>query len=217
MARRNITAEFTSLGGWLPKKRSLQRFFNRDLLTTLTVGLFTALAVFLSEHVPEQLHWFGVVMVALSNAALGVALTIWWEKSRADTRNRTEAKRIDRDIENEIQRISENWRQLIHAVSTLVGQPPPEFIRAVQFLLGNHQVYVESRLTQYALQKDQLGFNSRAFLIEKRERLMQIQADAAEVLVGTRDKGVLIDMFRQVSPAVMDKVLEDSNSPDQLN
>lgn len=205
----------TTLGRWLPRKQGLKRFANRELLAVLMFGLFTGLAITLGEQVPRDFHWFGLGIVALSNLALGVAFTLWWEKSRAESRNRATAMRIDREIEEEILRISDNWQQTIHAVGTLVGKPDPEFIKAIQYILGNHQTYVASTLRSYALEIDGLGYSSRAFLKEKRERLTQVQTDVAEVLVGMpRDNGALIQIFSAVNPEAMERVLEGAKGPE---
>ncbi len=193
-----------ALGSWLPKRNRIGKFFSKDLFVVCVVLVFTGLTVASVEYLPVEMNWLKILLTSFINIILGWAIGHWWTESIRDKRYREEANRIDNRIEDEMQRVAENWQQTIHALRSLVPEPQPEFLEATHYLLGNQQNFVENSIHRWALEIDRLGFDSQDFLAEKRQRFRQIKCAISEILrtLPRESKGHLYKLFNELDPSV---------------
>lgn len=173
----DITAE-PSLRQWLPGIRRLKSLSSRSFFYVLIAAVFTALFLFMDEFLLSKA---GSV---LSSAFFGLMLNHWWSEFSKGDAERKEAIELDDRVEEEIQRISEHWKQAIHSLKSLINDDPgSEFIRASRYFIGLQMNLVSGRIERAALRMDQLGFNSEAFLAEKQERLAKVKDSAFKLVM----------------------------------
>lgn len=111
---------------------------------------------------------------------LGFVLSRWWSDHQQGDRRRIETIRIDDEIEEEIQSISEDWQQVLNSMNLV--NPTPEFLRAARFLLSAQLNSVRGRMQRMALEIDKLGYSSIDFLDEKKQRFVQIREKIDELI-----------------------------------
>lgn len=80
--------------------------------------------------------------------------------------------------EDYIHHIATDWQGTIHAILSLADDAPEDFIKAVQYLLGNQHNKAREEIKRFAIEIDRLGFNSQAFLREKLLRFEMIQKES---------------------------------------
>ena len=213
MTRKRDEKGRSTQGRWLPSERRLRAFVNKQFLLTWFFGAFAFLVIALGERVPPELKLYTVALSALVTVALGVTADSWWHESTAVSKNRQLALNICYRMEEEMRRISGNWRQIILALRTLVTNPDPEFIKATEYLIGSQQAAAESTLQGFASEIDRLGFDPQEFQKEMRERFVQLKAQALETLATMPgEESPLLQIFRKVEPELTSKVLENKNN-----
>lgn len=166
-----------SLRLWLPGVRRWKSLSSIWFFLLVIAASFTAVFLFL-----EDTQWSKAGGI-LSSAFFGLMLNHWWSEFTKGDAQRRKAIEVDDKIEEEIQRISEHWQQAIHSLKSLLNDDPgADFIKASRYFIGLQMNMVRGRIERAALQMDQLGFNSGAFLREKRERLDTVNKGALEVV-----------------------------------
>jgi hypothetical protein len=115
--------------------------------------------------------------LTLASTFLGWALGNWWAAISEGDKKFKEAHLIDQRAEEEIQRISENWAQIIQSLKSLgvLEKKEEGFLKASHFYIGNEQNSVRGNIERMALKVGQLGFSSRDFIHEKNARFMEIR------------------------------------------
>ena len=167
-----------SLRKWLPGVRRSKSLSSKSFFLVLIAAAFTALFLFMDVGLLSKA---GSV---LSSAFFGLMINHWWSEFLRGDAERREAIELDDRVEEEIQRISEHWKQAIHSLKTLTNDNPhPEFIKASRYFIGQQMNLVIGRIERSALRMDQLGFNSDAFLAEKKERLTKVKDNALKVVI----------------------------------
>ena len=117
---------------------------------------------------------------SIASVFLGFVLSRWWSDYQQGDHRRLETIRIDDEIEEEIQSISEDWQQVLNSMN--LTNPTPEFLRAARFLLSAQLNSVRGRMQRMALEIDKLGYLSIDFLDEKRQRFVQIREKIDELI-----------------------------------
>lgn len=169
------------LRSWMPVKKVNESALNSSLAVTLVAVFFVSIFLFAVSMMPESPHlWLFQMGSTLASAVLGFGLSNWWAEWRRGDQRRSSASKIDDEIEEEIQWISENLQQTINSITVLEQDADPQFLRAVRFMLGSQLHSVRSRIRKSALAIDRLGYNSGDFLAEKHQRfiVMGRQVDA---------------------------------------
>ena len=70
----------------------------------------------------------------------------------------------------------------IRSSINLLDNPHDEFLKATHFMLQTQIGSVEEKISQMALQVDQLGYSSSAFLEEKKARYIEIRTKVRELV-----------------------------------
>lgn len=167
-----------SLRQWLPGVRHSKSLSSKSFFLVLISAAFTALFLFMDVGLLTKA---GSV---LSSAFFGLMINHWWSEFMRGDAERREVIELDDRVEEEIQRISEHWKQAVHALKALTDDNPhPEFIRASRYFIGQHMNMVSGHIERSALRMDQLGFNSDAFFAEKKKRLSKVKHNALEVVL----------------------------------
>ena len=181
---------------WLPGVRHSKSLSSKAFFFVLIAVAFTALFLFIDEG-----FWSKVGSV-LSSAFFGLMLNHWWSEFLRGDAERREAIELDDRVEEEIQRISEHWRQAIHALKALINENPhPEFVRASGYFIGQQMNMASGRIERAALRMDKLGFSSSVFLAEKEEQLTKVKNNAFKVVMSMpKDTNIelLLELFADV-------------------
>lgn len=160
-------------GSWLVNAgKSVQsKRFTSPLFVLVVVftGLFLA-SLFLFEAieiVTPELQSMKLIVSSLFAVSLGFVLSVWWNATaRFDAKIR-EAQRIDKEYREHLMSFSDSLFDIINALNTLAAKPPPPFIVATEFLLGEYVHLLQSQLQRYGDYIAGLGFDATAFLDEK--------------------------------------------------
>ena len=186
----NQTAEETGrLRSWLPKRNTRESAINGSFFLIIVSLLFTCLFIFLQFTIAEpQKQWLPTIGSTLSSVFLGFCLSNWWSLWQSGDTKRVNAIKIDDQIEEEIQWISENWKQIFNTINSF-GQPNEEFIGAAKYLLSAQIGAVQGRMQRMALMIDRLGYSSEKFFAEKRERFVRIRNEVEVLVRDLPDKG----------------------------
>ena len=206
MAEKNIdNSDALKLRSWLPHKRPVDSFRKRSFFVVGVAALFTILFMAVDAVAGPTSQWLTKGGITLSSIFLGFALSTWWvDLTRGDS-ERAEAIRVDDRVEEEIQRVSENWQQTVHSLYCLPSaELSPDFIQAVRYFVGAQQNYVQGCMQRMALRIDQLGYDSQEFLKEKRRRFYDTKREVHELVVKTMARegqnDSLVDFFNDSGP-----------------
>lgn len=160
-------------GEWLHQARQelKSNMFTTPAFALLVIFiLLFAGTIYLLEQMPVltgPLYAVKVVVTTLFAVSLGFILSVWWSKgARFDERIR-EAERIDIEYRELLMSFSDSLFDIINALNTLSAKPPPPFVIATDFLLGEYVHLLHSRLQRYGDYIAGLGFDATGFLDEK--------------------------------------------------
>lgn len=174
----NITEEGKTqkLRNWLPEKSLRESAFTGNFFLVIVALIFTLLFLIIDANSEAKTYpWIISIGATLSSIFLGFCLNNWWTQWQTGDVKRVDAIRIDDQIEEEIQWISDNWQQIINSLN-LYKEPSEEFLHATKYLLNAQLNSVQSRIQKMALEIDRLGYTSSTFLEEKQQRFVQIRA-----------------------------------------
>lgn len=181
------------LRAWLPKRTvrnsGLNGRFVLILVAAVFTAVFTALFTKLSLHggvitdAPsvEGIRWVYETGSILASVFLGFCASTWWSDWKTGDRNQLSVVEIDNKIEEEMHWISINLSHIRSSIN-LLENPHEEFLRATHFMLQTQIGSVEEKISQMALQVDQLGYSSSAFLEEKKHRYIEIRTKVRELV-----------------------------------
>ncbi len=160
-------------GDWIHDARKGLKsniFSNPTFALLLIFFILFAGSTYLFENmqvVAGPLYAIKIVITSLFAVTLGFLTSVWWSKSaRFDERVR-EAERIDAEYRELLMSFSDSLFDIINALNTLSTKPPPPFVVATEFLLGEYVHLLHSRLQRYGDYVAGLGFDATAFLDEK--------------------------------------------------
>lgn len=160
-------------GVWLKIARSKlkQNKFNNPQFALLFVfSLLFVGSAFLFESIGMlygALYAIKIIITSLFAVTLGFLLSIWWSKiSRFDDILK-EAELIDREYRELLISYSDSLFDIINALNTLSKDPPPSFVVATEFMLGEYIHLLQSRLHRYGDYIAGLGLDATDFLDEK--------------------------------------------------
>lgn len=172
------------LRGWLPSWMARGSAFNRRFILVVVAIIVTCLFSALGMTNPPDggvAFWLYEVGVVFSSVFLGFSLSNWWTAWDKGDDNRLAAEKIDDKVEEEIQWISENLKQIANSVS-LLKDPPEGFFQATRFMLTAQLTAVSGRIERMVLEIDRLGYNSGDFLEEKKKRFGEIHTRVRELM-----------------------------------
>jgi hypothetical protein len=188
-------------GDWIHearKKLHSNMFSNPSFALLLVFFALFCGSIFLFENmqvVSGPLYAMKVVVTSLFAVTLGFITSVWWSKSaRFDERVR-EAQRIDAEYRELLMSFSDSLFDIINALNTLSKKPPPPFIVATDFLLGEYVHLLQSRLQRYGDYIAGLGFDASDFLDEKMRIFEGIRERASLSIEGmpTELESVFVD------------------------
>jgi len=170
------------LRSWLPEKSLRESAFTGNFFLVIVAVIFTVLFLSVDPKSEDGTHsWIISIGTTLSSIFLGFCLNNWWTQWQRGDVKRVDAIRVDDQIEEEIQWISDNWQQIINSLN-LYKDPSEEFLHATKYLLNAQLNAVQSRIQKMALEIDRLGYTSSAFLEEKQQRFVQIRAIVSSLI-----------------------------------
>ena len=174
--------DVVALRGWLPKRLARESAFNRHFFLIWVALVFTVMFAASSIGAEENAYaWMYEIGVVLASAFFGFCLSNWWSAWDKGDDDRANAEKIDDKLEEEIQWISENLKQIANSVS-LLKKPEEGFLDATRFMLTAQLTAVGGRIERMALDIDRLGYNSGAFLEEKKRRFTEIHARVRDLM-----------------------------------
>jgi hypothetical protein len=160
-------------GVWLTIARSKlkQNRFNTPQFALLIIfSLLFAGSVFLFESIDMlygPLYAMKIIVTSLFAVTLGFLLSIWWSKIARFDDKLKEAELIDREYRELLISYSDSLFDIINALNTLSTNPPPPFVVATDFMLGEYIHLLQSRLHRYGDRIAGLGLDATDFLDEK--------------------------------------------------
>jgi len=99
--------------------------------------------------------------------SLGFIMSVWWSSAARFGEKLKEAERIDREYRELLLSFSDSLFDIINALNTLAKDPPPAFVVATEFLLGEYIHTLQSQLQRYGDYVAGLGLDATDFLDEK--------------------------------------------------
>mgnify|MGYP001814211572 FL=1 len=138
-------------------------------LVVVFAALFVA-SLFLFEAIEiltPELQSAKLIVSSLFAVSLGFILSVWWNATARFDATIREAERIDREYREHLMSFSDSLFDIINALNTLAAKPPPPFVVATEFLLGEYVHLLQSQLQRYGDYIAGLGFDATAFLDEK--------------------------------------------------
>lgn len=160
-------------GEWIEQARKSLKsnmFSNPTFALLLIFIVLFAGSVYLFENMQVlagPLYAIKIMVTSLFAVTLGFIMSVWWQKTaRFDERVR-EAQRIDAEYRELLLSFSDSLFDIINALNTLSTKPPPPFVVATEFLLGEYVHLLHSRLQRYGDYVAGLGFDATLFLDEK--------------------------------------------------
>ena len=177
------------LRAWLPKRTVRNSGINARFVLILVAAAFTALFTKLSLHggvsigdvQGEDIRWIYETGSILASVFLGFCASTWWTDWKTGDRQQLSVVEIDNKIEEEMHWISINLSHIRSSIN-LLDNPHEEFLKATHFMLQTQIGSVEEKISQMALQVDQLGYSSSAFLEEKKVRYIEIRTKVRELV-----------------------------------
>ncbi|MDE0001475.1 MAG: hypothetical protein OXQ29_02110 [Rhodospirillaceae bacterium] len=188
---------------WLPRRMARQSALNRHFFLVIVAFLFAIMfsVAGMTNLVDENVRafaWLLEIGVVFSSIFLGFCLNNWWTAWDKGDEARIAAEKIDDKLEEEIQWISENLKQIANSVS-LLKEPHEAFFEATRFMLTAQLTAVGGRIERMALEIDRLGYNSGEFLEEKRQRFKEIHSRVRELMNLVPKESGLQDIDKAVS------------------
>jgi len=160
-------------GEWLATARSKlkqNKFSNPQFALLIIFSSLFAGSAFLFESIDilyGPLYAMKIVVTSLFAVTLGFMLSIWWTKISLFDEKLKEAELIDREYRELLISYSDSLFDIINALNTLSKDPPPPFVVATEFLLGEYIHLLQSRLHRYGDHIAGLGLDATDFLDEK--------------------------------------------------
>jgi hypothetical protein len=160
-------------GEWLAIARSKlkqNKFSNPQFGLLVVFCILFAGSEFLFESIDVlygPLYAMKVIITSLFAVTLGFLLSVWWVKVAGFDDKLKEAELIDREYRELLISYSDSLFDIINALNTLSTNPPPPFVVATEFLLGEYIHLLQSRLHRYGDHIAGLGLDATDFLDEK--------------------------------------------------
>lgn len=177
------------LRAWLPKRTVRNSGLNAKFVLILVAAVFTAIFTKLSmdggvlsagDQVAD-IRWIYETGGILASVFLGFCASTWWTDWKTGDRQQLSVVEIDNKIEEEMHWISINLSHIRSSIN-LLDDPHEEFLKATHFMLQTQIGSVEEKISQMALQVDQLGYSSSEFLDEKKTRYIEIRTKVRELV-----------------------------------
>ena len=199
------TQKTPKLRDWLPEKNIRESIFTGNFCLIFVVMLLTCIFISADFVMPtsevsngepdatSMVRVFLRIGSTVTSIFLGFVLSNWWTEWKRGDRNRAEAIRIDNQVEQELHKISEHWKQTVHAIRTLRGKERTSgFTTAVKYQFGVHYIFMAGYIREMALEIDRLGYKSEMFLEEKMQRFSNMRKQILS-LVGHMPQKLDID------------------------
>ena len=216
-------------GDWINaarKKLKSNMFSSPTFALLLVFFLLFCGSIFLFENmqvVAGPLYAVKVIITSLFAVTLGFITSVWWSKSARFDERVKEAQRIDAEYRELLMSFSDSLFDIINALNTLSKQPPPPFVVATDFLLGEYVHLLQSRLQRYGDYIAGLGFDASDFLDEKMRIFEGIRERASLSIEGmpTELESVFVDSLsldmRNLSDAAAQRQQELRNKLEKLD
>lgn len=217
-------ANKSSIEDWLPRKKFRESIKFETLWLTIIMAIFTLIFILLGSpedskpSSPSPLVEIGSV---LSSIMFGFLLNNCWKEWENGNSDRREARKISDEVNQELDRNTAELQQQLNSLTRFSGIADHQ---AASFFLSQQHLRTEQYIQKKARDIDNLGYDARAFLKEKRERFLDIRKLAKELVSRlsssvTEDIGEVWDQFADQIGGGLQLIgqSEESRSPDTGN
>jgi hypothetical protein len=214
---------------WLTKPSFTASLKTQEFLHIAVGFLFTLIFIVIdmffggdANNFPHKEAALVTGALTLASTYLGWAIGNWWAAISEGDKKFKEAQSIDHRAEEEIQRISENWAQIIQSLKALgvLNDGDTGFLKASHFYIGNQQNSVRGSIERMALKIGQLGFSSDGFIQEKNARFTQIREATLKLvraLPQSSDTDPMVMLFSDVGPLLPEVAQAKANGDKNKN
>lgn len=160
-------------GAWIQTAR--QKLKMRRVRTPMFALLIVFLSLFAGslflfenmDVISGPIYAAKIIISSLFAVSLGFIMSVWWSSAARFDEKLKEAERIDREYRELLLSFSDSLFDIINALNTLAKDPPPPFVVATEFLLGEYIHTLQSQLQRYGDHVAGLGLDATDFLDEK--------------------------------------------------
>ena len=219
-------------GSWLPEKKLRESIRAETFFATVAALIVTSMFVYLDFGVPHPLIEIGSVFTSI---ALGFCINNCWREWEKGDEKRAEAIDIDKRVDEEIRKVSEDLQQQLSALRILPEERSAESRKMVVYFLSQRKIYVRGYVHKMADDIRGRDYDYQAFLEEKRIRFNEIQmlansligeiyssAAANEIeelkqLIGSLDEGIQLDANSNLIEKPKTFRSPDTGNPEKSN
>lgn len=217
-------------GSWLPEKKLRESIRAGTFFATVAALIVTSMFVYLDFGNPNALTEIGSVFTSI---VLGFCINNCWREWEKGDLKRAKAIDIDKRVDEEIRKVSEDLQQQLSALRILPEERSAESRKMVVYFLSQRKIYVRGYVHKMADDIRGRGYDYQAFLEEKRIRFNEIQmladsligeiyssAAANEIeelkqLIGSLDEGIQLDTSRSLIDGPKDFRSSDTEDPEE--
>ncbi len=171
---------------WLPEKKFRESIGAENFISVLAALAATVIFIYLgfaAENMEDSIEdakddtvaIIARIGITLSGIALGFCLSNCWAGWKRGDSRRAKAIEIDNQVEREIRKTAEDYRDTTTSLSMLPTSDDYESYKRSLYFLIKRRLDVQSFVNEKALDIRELGYDHEAFLAEKEESFKEMQ------------------------------------------